>query len=167
MTAPASKERHPWSHDDVGLCADMGRDGFTIKAIATKLQRSPTGIHDQLRKLGIGTSRKNLTREICLSIRKDALEILRREARARGMTPNTLCRLALELCALDKEGWLARLLSEDACERRHPALQLTEDPRPLLHSPAVAVSAPEAESVRLPPAQLSMVAFAPLLTGRM
>jgi hypothetical protein len=148
----------------------MAGDGYTIKSIAKALGRSPNGIQGMLRKLDIHTSRKNLTAEVCISIRKDALEILRSEARARGLTANALCRLALELCALDKEGWLERLLSEDASDRRHPAFELTEDPRPEMPSPRVFSSpvavAPEVDAP--PPAQsFTVVLLNPQLEARM
>jgi hypothetical protein len=62
---------------------DLARDGWTIKALAKVMRRSPNGVRGMLRKVGIHTSRKNVTAELCLSIRKDALAILRGEARAR------------------------------------------------------------------------------------
>ena len=162
----AVASRMPWSNEDIARLSDLLGDGMPIKAAAKALGRSPTGIQGMARKIGLRVTRKGLTTELVICLRKDALRILGNEARARGMTPNALCRLALEITALDKRGWLETLLSEDASAQRNNELNpRLSDRLPMGYPPAAGLEAPEPVAVPTPALPFSIGLFSPMLAG--
>jgi hypothetical protein len=95
---PSRRDRHPWSHDDCTMLSDMVADGFPVKAIAAALHRSPDAVIGMSRKSGLKILRgKTLAFQVQVDLAAHAK--LTELAKLRRVTPNTLCRIILELAS--------------------------------------------------------------------
>jgi hypothetical protein len=142
-----------WSDDELLLCSEMGRDGFTALSIAKRLGRGEKAVGKQLNLMGISLLR-GPTKPLGLKIKQDAFVTLQEGAKARAMTTSSFTRLVLELL-VGQPAFLAQLLDDDLRAERHDALELTEDPRPKAISPSaspVAAKAPGPSDVPSPSA---------------
>jgi hypothetical protein len=165
--SPSGRRRFPWSNADTELLADMVRDGYTRKAIASALGRSVDAITPMAKKLGL-TMRRGQTRELVVALKPEAIAQLQERARPRRLTVNSFCRVLLEVAARSPD-WLDRLLDDDMGER-NDALPLQPDPRPSAPPPSACplpVAEKPATADTVPTFVVALSAVQPQLTGRM
>ncbi len=111
----ADRSRYPWSHDDVCTLSDLLSDGWTLTAIARRLQRSRWAVQGQARKMGVRV-RRGATIATQLQLDPEVHLRLGQIADRRGVSRNTLMRITIVLATRDSI-WLDKLLDDDMAER--------------------------------------------------